>query len=159
MLRAYRVAMSSTRSTSERIEQAVRRLGTDANVWVATGSAMGVPHLVPLSLAWDGARALVVTRSDTPTVKNVMSSGQARLALDSTEDVVIFDADAAVTPIFEVGEAAVDCYVRGAGWDPRAETGEWSMLFCSPTRMQVWNSVEEIRGRTIMADGQWRSDS
>ena len=128
------------------------------NVWVATGSSDGVPHLVPLSLAWDGNRALVVTRSDTPTAQNAAASGRARLALDSTEDVVMFDAEATVLSISDVGEDEVDCYVRGSGWDPRAATGDWSMLFCSPTCMQVWNSVDETRGRTIMREGTWRSD-
>ena len=39
--------MAANRSTSERIEQTLERLGTEDHVWVATSSADGVPHLVP----------------------------------------------------------------------------------------------------------------
>lgn len=146
------------RTTSERIAEALGRLVTEDTVWVATGSPDGLPHLVPLSLAWDGARALLVTRSDTPTVHNVAWSGRARLALDSAEDVVLFDAEAAVTAMSAADETAVVTYVDQAGWDPRTKAGDWSMLICSPTRMQAWNSVGETHDRTIMSAGQWRTN-
>lgn len=151
--------MAANRSTSERIEQTLERLGTEDHVWVATSSADGVPHLVPLSLAWDGTRALVVAQGDTPTVRNAASSGRARLALDNTNDVVILDVDVKVTPMPEVDEAALGSYVEQAGWDPRAETDTWSMLICAPTRIQAWNGVSETRDSTIMDDGRWRSSS
>lgn len=149
--------MPADRSIAERIEQALERLATEDSIWVATGGAGGLPHMVPLSLAWDGTRALVVTRSDATTVHNAASSGRARLALESTHDVVVFDADVAVTSVSEVEESAIDSYVEHAGWDPRAQPGTWSILICSPTRMQAWNSISETSGRTIMRDGQWQS--
>lgn len=150
-------SMAASRSTSERIEQTLERLATDDHIWVATGSADGLPHLVPLSLAWDGTRVLVVTRSDTPTVHNVASSGRARLALDSTDDVVILDADVTVTPLSDADDGTLDSYVERTGWDPRSGTGTWSMLICTPTGIQAWNSVNETRDRTVMSDGRWRS--
>lgn len=148
--------MATNRSTSERIQQARKRLGDESSIWVATGSADGVPHMVPVSLAWDGTQILVVTRTDTATVRNVASSGRARLALESTEDVVICDAQVTVTPVSEVDETEIDTYIEQAGWDPRSAGGTWSMLLCVPVRIQAWNSVKETRDRTIMSDGQWR---
>ncbi|MGI9644893.1 MAG: pyridoxamine 5'-phosphate oxidase family protein, partial [Ilumatobacteraceae bacterium] len=58
------------RTTESRISDSIRRLETDADVWIATSGPDGTPHLVPLSLAWDGERILVATPADTATARN-----------------------------------------------------------------------------------------
>jgi general stress protein 26 len=143
------------RARPQRREDAIHRLETDLNVWVATSSADGQPHLVPLSLAWDGTRIVLATPTDTLTVRNLMSNSSARLALDSTVDVVIVDAVAEVLDLSAADEAMVHGYVERVGWDPRLERGEWSLLVLTPSRIQAWQSVGEIERRTLMLDGAW----
>src|SRR5262245_59614494 len=58
---ANRVRFMPGRTRAERRADALRRLETDENVWVSTAGVDGSPHLVPLSLAWDGSRILVAT--------------------------------------------------------------------------------------------------
>lgn len=58
------------RSAAQRRADAERRLENDANVWIATSSNDGTPHLVPVSLGWDGTQILVATPSATPTARN-----------------------------------------------------------------------------------------
>jgi len=87
--------MSENRTIAERIAETRQRLNNDENVWIATASLGGVPHLVPLSLAWDGEAILVATRTNTPTVRNALASGRVRATLDSAADVVLPDTDAA----------------------------------------------------------------
>jgi Pyridoxamine 5'-phosphate oxidase len=143
------------RARPQRREDAIHRLETDLNVWVATSSADAQPHLVPLSLTWDGTRIILATPTDTLTVKNLAANGSARLALDSTVDVVIIDAAAEVLDLSAADGAMVHGYVERVGWDPRLERGEWSLLVLAPTRIQAWQSVGEIERRTLMLDGVW----
>jgi hypothetical protein len=148
----------TNRTRSERTEAAVRRLQTEPNVWVATASMSGVPHLVPLSLAWDGEAVIVATPTDTPTVRNAIASGVARATLDSADDVVIIDADVRVDDIVDVEPSKVDGYISRVGWDPREQSGTWSLLTLTPRRIQSWNGVGEIDGRTIMRNRTWVAD-
>ena len=64
------------RSTGERAALARMRLESEANVWIASASAAGIPHLVPLSLAWIDEHIVVATPSDTPTARNAAANGR-----------------------------------------------------------------------------------
>jgi general stress protein 26 len=148
--------MTTFRSFETRRDDAIRKLEQDADVWIATGGADGKPHLVPLSLSWDGEKVVLATEARSPTTANLRASRQARLALGNPRDVVVIDADGEVVPVQDqAAEEAVLRYKARTGWDPRSEDGEWVMLFLRPLRIQVWNNVAEIKGRTIMRDGHW----
>lgn len=148
----------ANRTRSQRRNDALQRFQTEPNVWVATASSAGEPHLIPLSLAWVGDAIVVATPTDSPTVRNAGASGKARATLDNADDVVIVDAQVRVQDIDRVELSVVEDYIGRVGWDPRKNPGEWSILTLTPTRVQAWNSVEEIRGRTIMRGGVWASD-
>jgi hypothetical protein len=147
------------RSASQRRADALLRLEQDANVWIATSSADGQPHLVPLSLAWDGRRILVATPSVTPTARNAAATGVCKASLDSAEDVVLIDADVEVVDFASVDPDTTARYVERVGWNPADEAGEWSLLIVEPRTVRAWNSVDEISGRTIMRQGQWSDGS
>ena len=54
------------RPRDRRRHDAERRLAGDLDLWVATASATGTPHLVPLSFDWDGEAILMATAVTTP---------------------------------------------------------------------------------------------
>lgn len=110
---------------------------------------------MPLSLAWINGDVVVSTPTDTPTARNVRQTGRARLALDSTADVVMIDTTAVALLLDDASPELVAEYATRVGWDPREESGSWSLLRLTPTRVQAWNSVAEIAGRTVMRDGEW----
>jgi hypothetical protein len=143
------------RSSEERRQQAVHRLETDANVWIATADGDGTPHLVPLSLGWDGRRVLVATPTSSPTVRNATASGRARLALDSADDVVILDVGVEAVDFAAAERGLTEVFVSRVGWDPRDELGAWTLLVLTPRTVLAWRDVFEIAGRTIMRDGAW----
>lgn len=143
------------RTATERIDHALDRLGREPNVWIATASADAVPHLVPLSLAWFQDRVVVATGTSTPTVRNLIASSNARLTLDSADDVVIIEATATVVDLATADPAVMDAYVERVGWNPANESGEWSLIELTPRRVQAWIGPGEITGRTIMRDGVW----
>jgi hypothetical protein len=144
----------AVRDAGERKTDTVARLEGDADVWVATASA-GRAHLVPLSLAWDGAHVILATPANSPTARNAAASGQMRLALGTSRDVTIIEAVAEVVPCAEAPGPIARCYAARTGWDPRHEDVPHVYLVATPRTMRAWKSVAEINGRTIMRDGQW----
>ena len=145
----------TNRSTAQRANDARARLESEPNIWLATASDDGSPHLVPLSLAWIEEQIVVATPADTPTARNAISNGRVRAALDSADDVVIFDADAAVINFDDAESSLVATYIDRVGWDPRDNPGVWSLLILTPRRAHAWNGPSEISGRTIVREGQW----
>ncbi|RNL79326.1 pyridoxamine 5'-phosphate oxidase family protein [Nocardioides marmorisolisilvae] len=134
---------------------ALALLATHAiDVWVATASAAGQAHLVPLSLCWAGERAVIAVEPTSRTARNLVASGAARLAVGPTRDVVMIDAvlerDVAVEDDDELWAA----YVGQADWDPR-QGSSYRFLVLRPLRLQAWRESNEIAGRTLMRDGDW----
>ena len=145
----------SLRTSAQRINNAKQRLETDSDVWLATASPAGAPHLIPLSLGWDGHRLTLFTYTDSVTTRNVETTGLARASLTDTLDVVIIDGSAAAEPLAVVASELVSSFADRTGWDPRREGGDFSLISLTPVRVVAWNSVEELQGRTIMRDGRW----
>jgi Pyridoxamine 5'-phosphate oxidase len=144
----------AVRSASERQADTITRLEGDADVWVATASS-GRPHLVPLSLAWDGAHVILATPAESPTARNAAAGGDIRLALGTSRDVTIIEAAVEVVPCGMAGDAIAQCYAARTGWDPRLEEVSHVYLIATPRTARAWRSVPELAARTIMRDGQW----
>lgn len=145
------------RTGTQRLADVLEKLAaSEADTWVASASPAGLEHLVPLSYAWDGARLILAAQPDSPTVRNILASGRARLGFGPTRDVVIVDTtlegsmDAAGAPA-----GLAEAYARQAGWDPRREPEAYTFLLLRPRRVQAWREADELAGRTIMRDGTW----
>jgi hypothetical protein len=123
-------------------------------VWVATASAAGVPHLVPVSLAWVDERVVIAVEATSVTARNLTASGQARLAVGPTRDVVMIDALLEKEVDVAADDALGEAYVRQADWDPRRSPG-YAFFVLRPVRVQAWREVNEIPGRELMRDGRW----
>jgi hypothetical protein len=126
----------------------------EIDVWVATASAAGEPHLVPLSLAWVDQRVVVAVERSSATAGNLTASGTARLAVGPTRDVVMIDA--AVDRMVDVADdpGLGEAYAAQADWDPRRSPG-YAFVVLRPVRVQAWREANEIAGRTLMRDGRW----
>jgi hypothetical protein len=143
------------RTTEQRKADAISRLEGDMDVWVATADIHEHAHLVPLSLCWHNAEVLVATEARSRTAQNAKSSGQARLALGLTRDVVMIDASASVIDSNSADPTITNAYRERTGWDPGGESGDWVFLLLRPRSVQVWREVDEMVGRTVMRDGNW----
>jgi pyridoxamine 5'-phosphate oxidase-like protein len=143
------------RSAAQRKSDAIEKLGKDQDVWVATADDRGIAHLVPLSLCWHDGMVIVAVEARSRTARNASDSGQARLALGPTRDVVMIDATASVVACQDAGPAIAGSYRERTGWEPGSDGGDWAYIVLTPARIQVWRDVDEITGRTIMADGTW----
>jgi hypothetical protein len=146
--------MPDPRTRQTRTADTLAMLATPAiDVWVATASAEGAPHLVPVSLAWVDERVVIAVEASSVTSRNVTASGVARLAVGPTRDVVMIDAVLDRTVEVEDGELA-SAYAAQADWDPRGSVG-YVFLVLRPVRVQAWREANEIPGRTLMREGRW----
>ncbi|MFL6105851.1 MAG: pyridoxamine 5'-phosphate oxidase family protein [Marmoricola sp.] len=143
------------RDAQTRKADALTLLATPAiDVWVATASAAGEAHLVPLSLAWTQERAVVAVEATSVTATNLESSRRARLAVGPTRDVVMIDAVLERDGPVEEDDDLWAAYVGQADWNPRQGSG-YRFLVLRPVRIQAWRESNEIAGRTLMRDGSW----
>jgi hypothetical protein len=100
--------MMIVRSTEQRRHDALHQLRHERDVWVATASPKGVPHLVPLSLCWVDGRVIVAVPRSSPTAKNVGFTARARLAIGGTRDVLMIDAEGEIVPPENESSASSD---------------------------------------------------
>src|SRR3954447_14799550 len=129
----------------------------NGDVWVATASSAGAAHLVPLSYAWHGERAVLAAEAESVTVRNLRESGRTRLGFGQTRDVVIIDA--ALDRIVGVTDSAArdvaEAYARQADWDPRLDRGSYVLVLLRLQRVQAWRESNELSGKLLMRDGAW----
>ena len=143
------------RSRAQRRRDTEARLARDVDLWVATATGDGVPHLVPLSFDWDGESLLVSTPADSPTGKNLAATRSARLGLGETRDVTVLDGDVEVLEMHELGQAQADRFVARAGFDPRQQATTYRWFRIWPRRVQAWREADELAGRDLMREGRW----
>lgn len=149
--------MAPPRSPEERKSDTLAKLATHtADIWVATASADGAAHLVPLSLAWDGDRIILATERRSATLQNLSRVGRARLGLGPERDVVMIDAVlVSVIDVADAPGAVGDAFAAQSDWDPRDAPDGYAFVVLAPERIQAWREANEIAGRTLMRHGHW----
>ncbi|MFH8754417.1 pyridoxamine 5'-phosphate oxidase family protein [Streptomyces atroolivaceus] len=142
------------RGPEQRKQDALDRLEKEDDAWVATASAHGVPCLVPLSFVWDGGTLLLATRRTNPTAVNVTPSGQARVTLGHTRDVVLIEGTAEIVEGADLSAESGDVFAAKLGWDPRGRPA-WVYLRITPDTVKAWREENELSGRELMRGSTW----
>ena len=122
---------------------------------MASASADGAPHLVPLSFDWDGEALLIATPTHSPTGRNLAATRTARLGLGPTRDVSVIDGEVEVLEIDALPHGRADRFAARTGFDPRAEAAPYRWFRIFPRRIQAWREANELEGRELMRDGRW----
>jgi hypothetical protein len=147
------------RTLEQRKADTFQRLESDVDVWVATAEpASGTPYLVPLSYLWDGTTVLVATPAASPTGRNLQVTGQARLALGRTRDVVIIEARVEMILAEQLPSTVGDAFAARTGFDPRAQRNPYHYFRLHPHLIQAWREANELAGRDLMRGGEWVVD-
>lgn len=149
---------TAPRSRSARRRDTEHRLAHDVDLWVATASGDGVPHLVPLSFDWDGEAVLLATPATSPTGRNLAATCTARLGLGPTRDVTMLEGEVEVVALDELPGAEADRFATRTGFDPRSEGGSYAWFRVRPRRIQAWREADELAGRDLMSGGAWLTD-
>jgi hypothetical protein len=143
------------RALGRRTEDTRRRLERDVDLWVSTaGPEGGTPYLVPLSFLWDDPSLLIATPFNSPTGRNLESSGRIRVALGSTRDVVLIEGTARAFLAADLEPELLDAFAKKTGFDPRDQPG-YRYFRLTPQRIQAWREVNELPGRDLMREGEW----
>lgn len=83
--------MSEGRTVEQRKADTVAALNRQRDLWLATADTGGKPHLIAVSAWWDGNHVIIATTAAS-SARNLDSTGIARLALGSPDDVIVIDA-------------------------------------------------------------------
>lgn len=142
------------RSRAERTRDALAKLASEVDLWIASADAEGRAHLVPLSYHWDGTALTVATPRASRTARNLLRAGRARVALGPTRDVLILEGTVeelarGVDPGLE------DDHAQATGFDPRIEPEEYVYLRITPDAIQAWREANELPDRQLMRRGAW----
>lgn len=143
------------RSRAERIADTLALLGREVDCWVASASATGDAHLVPLSFVWHGGRVVLATPRASATARNLGRAGRARIALGTPRDVVLVDGTVDVVDATAIDAGIAEAFAVAADWDPRQERQPYVYLLVAPRRIQAFREVIEHPDRRIMDDGRW----
>jgi hypothetical protein len=142
------------RPLSERKQDTLRRLERDVDAWVATASPDGTPYLMPLSFLWNGETLLLSTAAGNPTARNLAKSPTLQLTLGHTRDVVHIAATTETLRASDLTDAEGDAFAEKAGFDPRP-LANYFYFRATPTRIQAWREVNELKDRVLMESGSW----
>ena len=144
------------RTAKQRKQDTLRRLEHDEDAWVATaGEDGGAPYLVPLSFVWDGTTLLFATPAASPTGRNLVSTGVARLGIGPTRDVVMVEGTVVMLTPDDLPEEDAEIFASQTGFDPRQLTTPYLYFRIRPQRVQAWREANELKGRDLMRDGEW----
>jgi hypothetical protein len=144
------------RSPAQRKQDALNRLEQDIDAWVATADpGSGTPYLVPLSFLWDGLALLIATPAASPTGRNLQATGEVRLGIGPTRDLVLIEGSTRALPAPEIPAAIGDAFAAKTGFDPRQLTTPYLYFWIDPRRLQAWREANELQGRDLMRGGQW----
>ena len=146
------------RSLEQRTADVLARPRGDVDLWIASADADGNAYLLPLSFVWDGAALTVATPRASPTARNLMRAGRARVALGLTRDVVMLDG---VVEAIAIGTdpALEEAHAAATGFDPRTERQEYVYLRITPGEIQAWREANELSGRHVMRAGRWFAEA
>jgi hypothetical protein len=146
--------VEAPRSTEQRKQDTLARLGKDVDAWVASADPDGGAYLIPLSYLWDGATLTFATPEASPTGRNLRASGRAKLALGTTRDVVLIDGSVEAFTLETVPGDLADAFAAKL-WDARRSTPRYAYFRVTPRQVAAWREENELKGRVIMRDGRW----
>ncbi|MEU2283291.1 pyridoxamine 5'-phosphate oxidase family protein [Streptomyces sp. NPDC013178] len=144
------------RPAEQRKRDTLHRLEHDVDAWVATAAPDGgTPYLVPLSFVWDGATLLFATPATSPTGRNLLNTGVARVGIGPTRDVVLVEGTAVAVEPADLPEEDAEIFAGKTGFDPRRLAAPYLYFRVLPRRIQAWREADELVGRELMRDGEW----
>ncbi|MFF0341198.1 pyridoxamine 5'-phosphate oxidase family protein [Kribbella sp. NPDC004875] len=139
------------RSLPDRKQDTLNRLENEVDAWVSTASLDGTPYLMPLSFLWSGGTLLLSTARTNPTARNLRANPVVQLTLGEVRDVIHVSGTVEVA---EPSEAEGEAFAAKAGFDPRP-LANYPFFRVTPTRIQAWREVNELKDRVLMENGAW----
>lgn len=148
--------MGALRNTAQRKADVLAALQKNGDLWLATATPSGKPHLIAVSSWWDGGQVVIATTGHSRTARNLEATRLGRLALGSPEDVTMVDvALSESTPVRSASPEVRAGFKAAAGWDPADEGSEWTFFRLRPVHVQAYRGYSELEGREVMRESRW----
>jgi hypothetical protein len=142
---------AAPRTLDVRKQDTLERFDKDVDAWVSTAALDGTPYLMPLSFLWSDSTLLLSTTRTNPTARNLIANPLVQLTLGEVRDVIHVTGTVAVV---EVSDAEGKAFATKAGFDPRP-LPHYAFFRVTPTKIQAWREVEELKDRVLLQDGRW----
>jgi Pyridoxamine 5'-phosphate oxidase len=144
----------AARPLDVRKQDTLRRLTEDIDAWIATASPDGTAYLMPLSFLWTNGTLLMSTTATNPTARNLEQNPEFQLTLGHTRDVIHITATCERVDPADVPPEEAEAFAVKAGFDPRP-LANYPFYRATPTKIQAWREVNELKTRTLMDAGLW----
>jgi nitroimidazol reductase NimA-like FMN-containing flavoprotein (pyridoxamine 5'-phosphate oxidase superfamily) len=142
---------AAPRPLEVRKQDTLNRLAKDVDAWVSTASPDGTPYLMPLSFLWTNETLLLSTARTNPTARNLLANPVVQLTLGEVRDVIHVTGTA---ELVDPTEAEAEAFATKSGFDPRT-LPNYPFFRITPTKIQAWREVDELKDRVLMANGTW----
>ena len=142
---------AAARPLDVRKQDTLDRLAKDVDAWVSTASPDGTPYLMPLSFLWSDGTLLLSTARTNPTGRNLLANPVVQLTVGEVRDVIHM---AGTVEVVEPTDAEGEAFAAKAGFDPRP-LPNYPFFRVTPTRIQAWREVNELKDRVLMDNGVW----
>ena len=117
---------------------AVEQLVAAHNYWLATASASGVPHAMPVWGVWLADRLLFSTSPESRKARNIAANEKVVLHLESGADLVVVEGIARGTTEPADIKAYIDSYNPKYDWDFTPEQLTGGVYSFRPARGWAW---------------------
>ena len=120
--------------------QAVRRLQSEHNIWVATVRPDGRPHLTPTWFAWHEGKLYICIDPGSVKARNLSHANYVALALEDGSAPIILEGVARQVDRSDRPQGALDEFKRKYDWDI-ATDGQYSLLIeVTPDKVLSWGT-------------------
>jgi nitroimidazol reductase NimA-like FMN-containing flavoprotein (pyridoxamine 5'-phosphate oxidase superfamily) len=116
----------------------VEQLAAAKNVWVATSSAAGRPHAMPVWGAWTGSEFMFSTSPASRKARNLYENPHAAIHLESGNQVVVIEGTVHEVRDRPKLEAFLARYNPKYHWDFTAEQVSRGVFAVRPVRAFAW---------------------
>ncbi len=117
--------------------QALARLESEANIWIATVRADGRPHLTPVWFAWHDEKLYACIEAGSIKARNIGHNPRVSLALEDGSQPVIGEGTVTVVsppwpePVVAIFQAKYD-------WDITTDGQYDTLMEITPVKWLVW---------------------
>jgi hypothetical protein len=154
-VRSVERLVSERRTLEQRTANVREALSRNGDMYLATATPSGEPHLIAVSSWWDGNRIVVATLGTSRTARNLDAGRLARLALGPPADMIVIDASVVDTVDVDVADLRMgDGFATAVGWNPADEGPGWRFFRFSPVQIQAYRGYGELPGRDVMREGR-----
>jgi len=143
------------RDTQTRKADVLAALQQQADMWLSTADPAGRPHLIPVSVWWEGTDLVIATAGTSRTARNMKANRAVRVAGGSPSDAIMIDAEVVESPAVDDSAELARGFAAAVGWNPREVAKGWIFFRLRPTRIQAYRGYDELDGRDVMRDSRW----